>query len=701
MDQALTVLLPQGNQIQNILSRTHQKISQSKKENELEGAKSIMRACLEYLSTLVEYQGATAVASVNLDKFIVKCRVDNESSKLLLNLLHTKIDTTLWFRGKPAPFDNLVEMAQSSQDNQIMWEATRVISKIIDTPAWPILAQKSDGTASHLREVARVLVSRDSQSKWLDKLEDLVTSGAVEQRVPKSNYVIFDVLFEKNDKVFRSYLPSLVLWLASKYRVKSEEIVDELISRGGENFASLLSFSSGTKPSKTLDPVAQIIWWSEHLSRMKKVSKSTLEDVIERIEEVVDQNTELIKVFYRDYIHHHVVSIITLSTKFDDAINTELISFARQIDTKLANEIAQSVRAEFLKLLANDDATTHVIRKNSPSCIEVLDWALRNDCTEVDIVCNIETGFTIDKVSFGSSSWVLTLAQGRKMVEYIVKNLENIDAVKILSQIARKLPSLLEGVASFDLAEKLRVCPISAEIVDFLELANTILKFDSQLFVPLVEEGVEISAVLLPYVTGDIDLDKVVGMITQAKLPDNYWSKLDDFITRQTFTEEQTEKLFSLPRQIHLSLLKKLPKNDLYKQKFAELARFPEFSGRLIQLDSDLFFEVSSERSEKFNLPMLKHAPVIKCQEVLKDLDLTKILESSSFDEDQAETIAWAVYHLVEEKSDKISIELIKLILARYNGTLSVVDQYLFDAFRTGIIIWSFLASILNDCKIL
>ena len=639
----------------------------------------------EYLTTLVEYQGATAVASVNLDKFIVKCRVDNESSKLLLNLLHTKIDTTLWFRGKPAPFDNLVEMAQKSPDNQIMWEATRVISKIIDTPAWPILAQQDEGTAAHLREVARVLVARDSQSKWLDKLEDLVTGETIEPRIPKSNYVIFDVLFEKNDKICRNYLPSLVLWLASKYRVNSEEIVDELISRGGENFASLLSFSSGTKPSKTLDPVAQIIWWSEHLSKMKKVSKSTLEDVIERIEEVVDQNTELVKVFYRDYIHHHIVSIMTSSTKFDDAINTDLISFARQIDAKLGDEIDHSVRSEFLRLLANDEVTTQVIRKNGPSCTEVLEWALRNDCKDVGVVCNIEVGFTIDKVSFGSSSWVLTLTEGQKMVEFLVKNLESIDAVKILSQIAEKLPSLLENVPSFQFAEKLRVCPITAELVDFLELANNILKFDSELFLPLFEESVEISAILLPYITGKIDLEKVVLMVNQVKLPDNYWPKLDDFINRQSFTEEQVGQLFTLPKTLHISLLQKLPKNDLYKQKFATLSKFPEFAERLIKLDSDLFFESSSERSEKFNLPMLKHAPNVECQKVLDSLNLTKILESSNFDDDQAETIAWAVYHFVEQKNEKISIELIKLILARYKGTLSKVDQYLFDAFRIGI----------------
>ena len=51
-----------------------------------------------------------------------------------------------------------------------------------------------------------------------------------------------------------------------------------------------------------------------------------LEDVIERIEEVLEQNGELVKVFYGDYIHHHFVNIMTSSVEYDDDIKTELIS---------------------------------------------------------------------------------------------------------------------------------------------------------------------------------------------------------------------------------------------------------------------------------------------------------------------------------------------------------------------------------------
>ena len=80
------------------------------------------------------------------------------------------------------------------------------------------------------------------------------------------------------------------------------------------------------QPSTTLDPIAQIIWWSEHLSKMKKVTQSMLEDVIERIEEVLEQNGELVKVFYGDYIHHHFNNIMTSSVEYDDVIKTELIS---------------------------------------------------------------------------------------------------------------------------------------------------------------------------------------------------------------------------------------------------------------------------------------------------------------------------------------------------------------------------------------
>ena len=58
---------------------------------------------------------------------------------------------------------------QDAENNEIKWEATRVITKIIDTPAWPILAASS--STDHIRSVAQILTSKSSQSKWLDKLE--------------------------------------------------------------------------------------------------------------------------------------------------------------------------------------------------------------------------------------------------------------------------------------------------------------------------------------------------------------------------------------------------------------------------------------------------------------------------------------------------------------------------------------------------
>ena len=87
-----------------------------------------------------------------------------------------------------------------------------------------------------------------------------------------------------------------------------------------------LQVQTPAKPSRNLDPIAQIIWWSEHLSNVKEVTQSTLEDVIERIEEVLEQNGELVKMFYGDYIHHHFRDIMTSSVKYDDVLRTEFIS---------------------------------------------------------------------------------------------------------------------------------------------------------------------------------------------------------------------------------------------------------------------------------------------------------------------------------------------------------------------------------------
>ena len=42
--------------------------SSLQKDQEKEIARLIMRSALDYLKTLLEYQGATAIANVNLDK---------------------------------------------------------------------------------------------------------------------------------------------------------------------------------------------------------------------------------------------------------------------------------------------------------------------------------------------------------------------------------------------------------------------------------------------------------------------------------------------------------------------------------------------------------------------------------------------------------------------------------------------------------
>ena len=74
-----------------------------------------------------------------------------------------------------------------------------------------------------------------------------VLSGESEtEKVSQSNFVIFDILLDQKAES-QNYLPSLVLWLASKNHLKSETIVDEMITLGGDKFASLMSFSSGTK----------------------------------------------------------------------------------------------------------------------------------------------------------------------------------------------------------------------------------------------------------------------------------------------------------------------------------------------------------------------------------------------------------------------------------------------------------------------
>ena len=68
-DKALSPILPRANQIQALLSRTHQKISNSKKTDEIDLARQIMRAALDYFAAVLAAQGAIGLAHVNLDKF--------------------------------------------------------------------------------------------------------------------------------------------------------------------------------------------------------------------------------------------------------------------------------------------------------------------------------------------------------------------------------------------------------------------------------------------------------------------------------------------------------------------------------------------------------------------------------------------------------------------------------------------------------
>ena len=92
------------------------------------------------------------------------------------------------------------------------------------------------------------------------------------------------------------------------------------------------------------------------------------------------------------------------------------------------------MRAKFVRLVESDKVTIDVIRKNSPSCVEVIHWALRNNCERVNTICD-----------FGSTADNLKEENGQILISYLMANLKVIDSLDLLIELAAEMPDLIRN----------------------------------------------------------------------------------------------------------------------------------------------------------------------------------------------------------------------------------------------------------------
>ena len=56
-----------------------------------------------------------------------------------------------------------------------------------------------------------------------------------------------------------------------------------------------------------------------------------VEDGIERIEEIIEKNEELVAMFYADYLHRHFVDIMVATVGLKKDVKCDLISLAAKV----------------------------------------------------------------------------------------------------------------------------------------------------------------------------------------------------------------------------------------------------------------------------------------------------------------------------------------------------------------------------------
>ena len=733
LDIELSNRLPSGSNVLSILNRASQSASSTKNENEKAQAIITIRSAVLYLKELCNL---SSVSAVPFEKMLAKVQPDLESVSILIGIIKSRVDDILFFKGKPSPFETLVQLynrcasVKNDDEQKTANEISNLISAILHAPAAPFLAGQISPDKFIL--LAKRTSDQWTSSKWLsnlktllsDDLEDLISSARSDSYNNDKIPTILSIILcseapsggEKSEKpefqdFISKYLPSYLGWVCD---MDDNTNVDSLI-KYCSNFSSIddkmkkkleAAWSIGGKaPPKNFDNVAKVIWWTRKFN--VEDEEKCVSSVSAIIQEINLQELNALKTRLKVFVKFIIQTEKDLDLIFENISNLDS-EFGGEIRTLIWNEIMDKDRcfylySNFWPSHSCKEEFFEQLKKMKPKTISNLKQILKY-IGPIKIESKIESkDVSEDGPSDGLSDG--ESADGRLKcteAELLLKILfqfctsDNSEDIKIVDekihQMIQQHPQLVKCIQFTDFYN-LCLCSSNQKLIKrIMELAS----FDSFLLEDLIldeHSSYETRFNALNYVTDasfieNSQLLKILENRPSGLLPESSTSSIYTVIGSKEWTKQDFDKIDS-PLNIPMMKLNGSLKES-HLQKMVEKS-INESDYKTLQLLVDVDHSTLSLEQVK------------SCQVDFNDADcigfFIKLLEVTSFISklaDHLQSQLLAVEQPIESNISQLialivtncdissdeCVDVGRLVLKRYNGSLSARDQNLFQAFQ-------------------
>jgi hypothetical protein len=369
LDIELSNRLPSGSNVLSILNRASQSAVSTKKDGEKAQALITIRSAVLYLK---EFCNLSSVSAVPFEKMLQKVHHDLESVSTLIEIIKTRVDDILFFKGKPSPFETLIQLYYTCNSEQkTANEIADLISAILHAPAVPFLAGQI--SPDKFISLAKRTSDQWSSSKWLsnlksllsDNLEDLISSARSDSYNNDSIPTILSIILcsetssggkdakpEFHDFISK-YLSSYLGWVCD---TEDNTNVDSLI-KYCSNFSSIddkmkkkleSDWSIGGKaPPKNFDNVAKVIWWT------RKFNVEDEEKCISKVAAILKSSTinlqeiNALKSRLKVFVKFIIQTEKSLNEIFENISNVDQ-NFGEEIRVLIWNELKEKDRCFYL-----------------------------------------------------------------------------------------------------------------------------------------------------------------------------------------------------------------------------------------------------------------------------------------------------------------------------------------------------------------
>ena len=733
LDIELSNRLPSGSNVLSILNRASQSAVSTKKDGEKAQAIITIRSALLYLKELCNL---SSVSAVPFEKMLTKVHHDLESVSILIGIIKNRTDDILFFKGKPSPFETLIQLynsCSSSANEQTANEISDLISAILHAPAAPFLAGQI--SPEKFLSLAKRTSDQWSSSKWLsnlktllsDNLEDLISSARSDSYNNDSIPTILSIILcsetpsggekAKNQtpefqEFISKYLSSYLGWVCD---TEDNTNVDSLI-KYCSNFSSIDDKMKkklesdwsigGKKPPKNFDNVAKVIWWT------RKFNVEDEEKCISEVGSIVKtinlQELNALKPRLKVFVKFIIQTEKNLDQLFENISKVDR-NFGEEIRTLIWNEIKRENYFYLYNYFWPNDSKEEFFKRleiMKPKTIlnleQILEYIgpIKIEATTTGDVSEDQSADTSDEDNQSADS-KLNSKQAELLLKILLQfctpgNNSGTSAMKTINEhIHKMLQQKSQLVNCIQFTDFYNLCTCSADqrlIKRIMELAS----FDSFLLEDIIlDENAtyETRFNLLGYVTDSSFLEnsqllEILNNRPPDLFPEASTSQIYTVIGSKEWSNNDFDKIES-PLNIPMMKLNSHLKDSHLNQMVETAISDSDYA--TLQLLADV--EISAISLEKAK------SCVVNFNDIACVGFFTKLMEIAGFrpeladhlqsqllaveqpiEGDISELIALVVTNC--DISSDICVDIGRLVLKRYNGSLSSRDQNLLRAFQ-------------------